>query len=262
MNGPIGLPAVDAPDLERRFGSLRRLWGDRAYEAVRASRIAVVGVGGVGSWCAEALGRCGVAGLALIDLDQVAESNINRQVQALGHTVGAAKVVALAERLADIHPGCRIDAVEAFVEADNWPSVLPGPVDVVVDACDNSATKLLLARWALATGFTLVTVGAAGGKSQPHAVHVEDLAQVTHDPLLARLRQQLRRDGHGATQPFGLRCVYSRERVVRPAQADSDLGGGLNCHGYGSSVMVTATFGMTAAEAAVYAVRSAVAEGA
>jgi tRNA threonylcarbamoyladenosine dehydratase len=262
MNAPTGLPSVDAPDLERRFGGLRRLWGDRAYDAVRACRVAVVGIGGVGSWCAEALGRCGVAGLTLIDLDQVAESNINRQVQALGHTVGAAKVAALAERLADIHPGCRIDAIEAFVEADNWPAVLAVPVDVVVDACDNSATKLLLARWALATGASLVTVGAAGGKCLPQAVQVDDLAQVTHDPLLSRLRQQLRREGRGVGQDFGVRCVYSRERVVRPLQDDCDLGSGLNCHGYGSSVMVTATFGMTAAEAALQRVRENVLSGA
>ena len=112
-------------DLERRFGALRRLYGDAGYARLRAARVAVVGVGGVGSWAAEALARSGVASLVLIDLDHVAESNINRQVQALGRTLGQAKVLALRERIADIHPGCEVLAVEEFVDAQNWPALLP-----------------------------------------------------------------------------------------------------------------------------------------
>ncbi len=127
--------ATDA-DLERRFGGLRRLSGDAAYARLRALRVAVVGVGGVGSWAAEALARSGVAALALIDLDHVAESNVNRQVQALGATLGAAKVLALRERIADIHPACEVTPVEAFVDESNWPALLGAPVDVVIDACD------------------------------------------------------------------------------------------------------------------------------
>ena len=113
-----------APDLERRFGALRRLHGEAGYRRLRAARIAVVGLGGVGSWAAEALARSGVAGLVLIDLDHVAESKINRQVQALGRTLGQAKAEALRERIADIHPGCRVDVVDAFVEPSNWPALL------------------------------------------------------------------------------------------------------------------------------------------
>ena len=124
-------------DLERRFGGLRRLYGDAGYARLRAARVAVVGVGGVGSWAVEALARSGVAALTLIDLDQVSESNINRQVQALVHTLGVAKVDALAQRIADIHPGCEVTAVEAFVDADNWPALLATPVDAVIDACDH-----------------------------------------------------------------------------------------------------------------------------
>ena len=242
---------MTAPDLERRFGGLRRLHGDAGYERLRAARIAVVGLGGVGSWAVEALARSGVAGLVLIDLDHVAESNINRQVQAVGRTLGQAKGEALRERIADIHPGCEVQVVEEFVDADNWPALLPGPVDAVIDACDQVRAKAALAGWALAQRVALVSVGAAGGKQQAQRVEVADLAEATHDPLLASLRQRLRKEHRVARQgPIGVRCVFSRESVAVPAEvceggAEND--GSLNCHGYGSSVMVTATFGMVAA---------------
>lgn len=252
--GPLTLP-LDA-DLERRFGGLRRLYGDSGYARIRAARFAVVGLGGVGSWCAEALARSGVASLTLIDLDHVAESNINRQVQAVGATIGQAKVQALRERIADIHPGCEVIGVEEFVDESNWPALLPLPVDAVIDACDQVRAKAAVAAWALATRTPLVVAGAAGGKRRPQEVEVEDLGLVTHDPLLASLRQRLRKF-HGAARSgkIGVRCVFSREAVAAPddscridgALADSTL----NCHGYGSSVGVTATFGMVAASLAI-----------
>ncbi|WP_022979025.1 ThiF family adenylyltransferase [Ideonella sp. B508-1] len=245
-------PELDA-DLERRFGGLRRLHGEADYARLRALRVAVVGVGGVGSWAAEALARSGVATLVLIDLDQVAESNINRQIQALGATVGQAKVQALAERVADIHPACRVVQVEEFVEPANWPALLPEPVDVLIDACDQVKAKAVLAAWGRAAGVPVVCCGAAGGKRQPQRLEVDDLSAVTHDPLLASLRNRLRRE-HGAPRQgrIGLRCVFSRESVAPPADgAACDSDGSLNCHGYGSSVMVTAAMGMTAAAEAV-----------
>jgi tRNA threonylcarbamoyladenosine dehydratase len=249
-------------DLERRFGGLRRLYGPAGYARVRQARVAVVGLGGVGSWAAEALARSGVAQLVLIDLDQVAESNINRQVQALGSTTGQAKVLALQQRVADIHPGCEVHAIEAFVEPDNWPALLPQPVDALIDACDQVSAKLALAAWGLAASVPVVCVGAAGGKQQPQRVEVAGLAAVTHDPLLASLRQRLRKHLRALTAPsdlsadalHGLSCVFSREPVSSPT-ADCGLpgatDGSLNCHGYGSSVMVTATFGMVAAAQAL-----------
>lgn len=247
MDGVVADTADDEADLERRFGGLRRLYGDDGYRVLRAARLAVIGVGGVGSWTAEALARCGVAELTLIDLDHVSESNIHRQVQAVGATMGQAKVLALQARLADIHPACAVHAVEEFVDATNWPQLLPGPVDAVVDACDQIGAKLALATWALQTKMPFVTVGAAGGKALPQAVAVDDLAHATHDPLLASLRQRLRRAGapRGGV-PFGLRCVYSKETVHRPEGA-CDVDGSLNCTGYGSTVTVTATFGFVAA---------------
>lgn len=247
--------ALGEADLERRFGGLRRLYGDAAYARLRALRIAVVGLGGVGSWAAEALARCGVASLVLIDLDHVAESNVNRQVQALGATLGQAKALALKDRIADIHPGCTVQAVEAFVDEQNWPALLGAPVDAVVDACDQVRAKAVIAGWALREGASLAVVGAAGGKRRPHAVQVSDLAELTHDPLLAALRARVRRE-HGAARSgrIGLTCVHSREAIVDPAtvcDVDGATDGSLNCSGYGSVVTVTATFGMVAAQVAL-----------
>lgn len=257
--------AIDtSADLERRFGGLRRLYGAGGYQAVRAARVAVVGLGGVGSWAVEALARSGVAGLVLIDLDHVAESNINRQVQALGSTLGMAKAEALRQRIADIHPGCAVRCVEDFAGPDNWPGLLPVPVDLVIDACDQSAAKLALAAWALQTGTPLVCVGAAGGKQLAQLVEVADLADATHDPLLASLRQRLRKQGAPRTGRMGLRCVFSREAVAAPLNAASGADeascatdGTLNCAGYGSAVTVTATFGLVAAGEALRLVMAA-----
>lgn len=247
----VPVDAFAEPDLERRFGGLRRLYGDAGYDRIRAARMAVVGLGGVGSWAAEALARSGVASLTLLDLDHVSESNINRQIQAMGATIGQSKVQALRERIADIHPGCEVIGIEEFADESNWPALLPKPVDVVIDACDQVRAKCAIAAWALRTGAGLVVVGAAGGKRQPQAVQVDDLAVVTHDPLLASLRQRLRKQ-HGAVRagPMGVQCVFSREAVAAPEQA-CDVDGSLNCHGHGSSVGVTATFGMVAASLAL-----------
>lgn len=240
-------PGLDEADLERRFGGLRRLYGEAGYQRVRAARVAVVGLGGVGSWAVEALARSGVAQLVLIDLDHVAESNINRQVQALGATLGQAKAVALQQRIADIHPGCDVRVVEEFAAPDNWPALLPGPVDAVIDACDQGQAKLALAAWSRAGGTPLVVCGAAGGKVKAQAIEVADLAETTHDPLLATLRQRLRKQGAPRQGRIGLRCVFSRESVAAPVDASCASDGTLNCHGYGSTVTVTASFGLVAA---------------
>ena len=242
-----GLPAAD---LERRFGGLRRLYGDQGYARLRNASVAVVGLGGVGSWAVEALARSGVARLVLVDLDHVAESNINRQVQAVDGTVGQHKGLALQARVASIHPGCQVLVVDAFAGPDNWPALLPQPVQAVIDACDEVRAKVAIAAWALREAVALVCVGAAGGKQQAQRVEVLDLAETTHDPLLASMRQRLRKESVAQRQrPLtGVRCVFSRESVSAPvSDGDCMLDGTLNCHGYGSSVTVTATFGMVAA---------------
>jgi len=235
---------------ERRFGGLQRLYGVQGAAQIRAAHVVVVGIGGVGSWTAEALARSGVARLTLIDMDHIAESNVNRQIHALTSTLGRAKALAMQERIAEIHPGCQVDVVDDFVSPDNWPALLPADPDAVIDACDDAKAKLALAIWARQTRTPFVCVGAAGGKRLAHKVDVDDLAVATHDPLLARLRYQLRKH-HGAPKEgkrIGLRCVFSREAVAPPdASCAVDGDGSLNCHGYGSSVGVTATFGLCAA---------------
>ena len=188
----------DVADLARRFSGLERLFGVGPAARIRQARVAVVGIGGVGSWSAEALARSGVGHLTLIDLDHVAESNINRQVHALQATLGQAKVQAMRERIAQINPACIVTGVEAFVEVDNWPAMLPAPVDAVIDACDQVRAKAVMAAWATRhKDVVFITVGAAGGKRLAHKVDIDDLSQTTHDPLLARLRTLLRKQ-HGA----------------------------------------------------------------
>lgn len=237
-------------DLQRRFGGLERLYGVPGAAAIRAAHVAVVGVGGVGSWAAEALVRSGVGEVTLIDLDHVAESNINRQIHALTATVGQAKVQAMRERMAGIHPACVVHAIEEFVEPDNWPALLPHGVHAVIDACDAVRAKEAMAAWALRTRSLFISVGAAGGKRLAHAVDIDDLARTTHDPLLAQLRYRLRKF-HGAAREgraIGVPCVFSREAVAPPdASCAVEGDGSLNCHGYGSVVSVTATFGQCAA---------------
>ncbi|MDE2400098.1 MAG: tRNA threonylcarbamoyladenosine dehydratase [Burkholderiales bacterium] len=241
--------AADQPDLERRFGGVRRLHGSAAYDRLRAARVAIIGVGGVGSWAAEALARSGVAELTLIDLDHVAESNINRQIQAVDSTLGQAKVLALKDRIAQIHPGCVVHAVEEFVDEANVADLLSAAaLDAVIDCCDQVRAKAAVAAWGWQHERLIVAVGAAGGKMQPQLVQVADLAEATHDPLLASLRQRLRQRHDGARKGrMGLSCVFSRE-TVRPSQdGECSVDGSLNCSGYGSSVTVTATFGLVAA---------------
>ena len=242
----------EAADLQRRFGGLERLYGMAGAAAIRAAHVVVVGIGGVGSWAAEALARSGVGELTLIDLDHIAESNINRQIHALAGTLGQAKVQAMAERVAQINPRCRVHGVEEFVEPDNWPRLLPAGVDAVIDACDQVKAKVAMAAWALETSNLFVSVGAAGGKRLAHKVELEDLADATHDPLLAQVRTRLRKL-HGAPREgrkIGVACVFSREAVAPPDAScaiDGQADGSLNCHGYGSVVSVTATFGQCAA---------------
>ena len=239
-----------ADSAERRFGGLARLYGVAGAQRIRAAHVAVVGVGGVGSWAVEALARSGVARLTLFDLDHVSESNINRQIQATETTHGQAKVLALRDRIGLIHPGCEVQCIEEFVEPGNWPALLPPGVDAVIDACDQVQAKTAMAAWARDRGALFITVGAAGGKRLAHEVNIEDLAKVTHDPLLAQLRYRLRKH-HGAPREgrkIGVACVYSREAVQGPdASCAVEGDGSLNCSGYGSLVSVTGAFGLCAA---------------
>jgi tRNA A37 threonylcarbamoyladenosine dehydratase len=246
----------------RRFGGLTRLYGARGATQIFGSHVVVVGIGGVGSWSAEALARSGVGRITLIDMDHVSESNINRQIHSLESTLGKSKIEAMQQRMLDINPNCQIHLVDDFVTPENWHSLTLqiaqfAAIDGLIDACDQVAAKTILAAWALKQKkLAFITVGAAGGKQQANLVQISDLFATTHDPLLAKVRYNLRRQ-HGAAREgkLGVACVYSQEAVHQPIQerendacvVQSSSDGSLNCHGFGSSVAVTATFGMCAA---------------
>jgi tRNA A37 threonylcarbamoyladenosine dehydratase len=237
---------------ERRFAGIERLLGVSGAHRIAQAHVAVVGIGGVGSWAAEALARSGVGRITLIDLDHIAESNINRQIHATEASVGQAKVLAMRDRIHAFAPLCQVHPIDEFVSPDNWPTLLTDPIDGLIDACDQLTAKLAMAVWAKAQGTRVdfVSVGAAGGKRMAHGVRIADLSTVTHDPLLAKLRYRMRRE-FGAPRDgkrMGVDCVFSAEAVSPPDPScglDSD--GSLNCHGYGSLVTVTATFGQCAA---------------
>lgn len=236
--------------VNRRFGGIERLFGLDGAERIRAAHVAIIGIGGVGSWVAESLARSGVGQLTLIDFDQVAESNINRQIHATESSLGMAKVHAMRERIHSFYPQCQVTCVEAFAEPENWPGILPEGVNAVVDACDQTSVKSSIAAWAVKSKGIHVAVGAAGGKRHAQLVAVADLVEVTHDPLLAKVRYRLRKE-HAAprdAKKMGVTCVFSREAVAPPDESCGVSGDGtLNCHGFGSLVTVTATFGQCAA---------------
>ena len=235
---------------DRRFAGLARLYGVLGAQRIAAAHVAVIGIGGVGSWAAEALARSGVGHLTLVDLDHVAESNINRQIHAVEASLGQAKVLAMRDRILSFNPACQVTCIEEFVEPGNWPTLLPQGVTAVIDACDQVKAKTAMAVWARNTRTLFISVGAAGGKRQAHLVDIDDLTHTTHDPLLAQLRYRLRKehDAPGQGKKIGVACVFSREAVKAPDASCAVEGDGtLNCHGYGSVVSVTATFGQCAA---------------
>lgn len=235
---------------DRRFGGIGRLFGYEGSCRIFDSHVAIIGIGGVGSWVAESLARSGVGKITLIDFDQVSESNINRQIHATGSSLGMAKVFAMRNRIHSYFPECQVNCIEEFVTCDNWPSILPLGVNGVVDACDQTRVKVHLGNWALRSKIPFVMVGAAGGKKSAHMATVSDLCQVTHDPLLAKVRYQIRKDhtSFKHNKKFNLQCVYSNEPISLPERnCTYENDGTLNCHGYGSLVTVTATFGQHAA---------------
>jgi hypothetical protein len=248
----------DESNHERRFGGIARLYGAAGARRIAATHVCVIGIGGVGSWAAEALARSGVGRITLIDLDHVAESNINRQIQADDETLGKAKVQAMKERIARINPDCAVIGIEDFIDVDNIATLLP-VCDAVIDAIDNVRAKAALAAHCKRNKLALIMTGGAGGRVDPTRVCIDDLSRTTQDALASKVRSRLRSE-HGFTRDpkkkFGIECVYSPEQIRRPASeacdadADSEEApgiSGLNCAGYGSSVAVTAAFGFAAA---------------
>ena len=247
-------------DLERRFGGVARLYGQPALERFRAAHVCVIGVGGVGSWIVEALARSAIGALTLIDLDNIAESNINRQIQALSSTLGQAKIDALAERIALINPYCKVTLIEEFITPDNLGLMLGARgYDYVVDAIDNAKAKAALIAYCRDQQIALITIGGAGGQTDPTRIAVRDLAKTEQEPLLKRVRKLLRLHygfPRGEKNKFNVDAVFSMEPLRFPGDESADAPAGdfdppgitgINCAGFGSSVVVTASFGMIAA---------------
>lgn len=244
-------------DNDIRFGGVARLYGRAGLERLRAAHLAVVGVGGVGSWAVEALARSGVGRLTLVDLDDVCLSNVNRQLPALEGTIGRPKVAVLAERVRAINPECEVTPRPIFFAAATADEILAAGFDGVVDAIDPVADKCQLIASCHRRGVPVVVCGAAGGRCDPTAVRVADCAAVTHDRLLSEVRKRLRRE-HGFPRDgaaFGVDCVFSPEPpVILPPEEGScaapATGEGRRLHcdsGLGSAVFVTGVFGFVAA---------------
>jgi tRNA A37 threonylcarbamoyladenosine dehydratase len=247
-------------DLERRFGGVARLYGAQNLALFARARVAVVGLGGVGTWAAEALARSGVAHLTLIDLDHISESNTNRQIHALDDEFGKAKVLAMAQRIVAINPLAQVRAIEEFITADNVRAQLTD-IDVIIDCTDQASAKAAMAAHARECRIALVVCGGAGGRKDPGRIRRDDLARTQGDALLANVRHRLRHDygfadrGRAKRAPcFGIDAVYSDEPLSRPEPCQSgeiQPGSPLACGGYGSAVTVTATMGMAAAACAL-----------
>lgn len=245
-------------DTERRFGGIARLYGEAGLTRLQAAHVCVIGIGGVGSWAAEALARSGVGAITLIDLDHVAESNINRQIHAADATLGMAKIEAMARRIHGYAPDCRLTLIDDFLDEQNVALILPA-CDGIIDAIDNVRAKAALIAHCKKNKIALVTTGGAGGRVDPTRVQVDDLSRTIQDALASNVRARLRKEYGFTRDPkkkFGVECVFSPEQLRRPVNASCDMPTpdhkaaapqGLNCAGYGSSVAVTSTFGMVAA---------------
>ncbi|MCP1637346.1 tRNA A37 threonylcarbamoyladenosine dehydratase [Kerstersia gyiorum] len=260
-------------DPARRFGGLDRLYGPGALARLQASHVLVAGIGGVGSWAAEALARSGIGALTLVDLDHVAESNVNRQVHALSSSLGQSKIEAMADRIRGINPACRLTLVDDFVEPGNVAALLATHPDAVLDCTDQVAAKIAMALESRRLGLHFLMCGGAGGKTDPLALRAGDLSRANHDALLAKIRNKLRREhcypraavvaGKAPRRipNMGVQVLWLEQQAVLPSawmQADglacevAPAAGaetapqGLSCAGYGSAVMVTAAMGMAA----------------
>lgn len=244
-------------DFENRFGGTRRLYGHEVVELFRRSHICVIGIGGVGSWVAEALARTAVGKITLIDLDDICITNTNRQIHALDGNVGRPKTEAMAERIALINPECQVNIIDDFITRENIPELITDEFDYVIDAIDCVKEKAALIAHCCYRKIPIITVGGAGGQTDPTKVDICDLAKTNHDPLAAKVRSFLRRHYRFSKsgRRFSVDCVYSTEQLVYP-QPDgtvcqqktiTDGNTRLDCAGgFGAATCVTATFGFAA----------------
>ena len=252
---------TESADLKRRFAGIARLYGDAGFARLQDAQLCVIGIGGVGSWAAESLARSGVGSLCLVDMDIVAESNINRQLLATSDTLGRDKIDVMRERIEQINPSCLVTLVDDFISPDNLELVLSKQFDFVIDCIDDFRTKAALISYCRRNKINLLTVGGAGGQIDPAKIVQADLSRTEHDVLLARTRKLLRQDygfPKNLKRSFSIPCVYSKEQLVypdgdggispqRPASEDTTQSNALNCAGgIGSITHITASFGLVA----------------
>lgn len=247
----------------QRFGGVARLYGQDKTTQLQQSHIVVIGIGGVGSWSAEALARSGVGEITLIDLDDVCVTNTNRQIHALSNTIGQPKVSAMAERIGLINPLCKVNQIEDFATTQTVASYLNGPINGVIEATDSISAKAYIIYFCKRNKIPVITVGGAGGQLDPTQITKGDLAKTIQDPLAAKLRSELRRNYGFSKNPkrrFGVECIYSTEQLRYPQpdgsvcfnKSSMDGSTRLDCaSGFGAVVTVTATFGMFAAAAMI-----------
>ncbi len=243
-----------------RFAGIARLYGVVALERFRSTKVAVIGIGGVGSWAAEALARTGFGEIHLIDMDDICVSNSNRQLHTLSSTVGQLKVEATAERLKGINPDLVVKPIMDFLTPNNMAEYL-SEMDYVVDAIDSVKVKAALVAWCKRNKVPLIMTGAAGGQTDPTQITVGDLNKTHNDPLAKKVRSLLRREygySRNAKRNYSVPCVYSTEQLKYPQPDGSvcmqksfeDGAVKMDCSGgFGAATMVTATFGFVAAAA-------------
>lgn len=239
-------------DKKRRFGGVERLYDPDVLNRLDKAHVCVIGVGGVGSWAVEALARSGIGEITLIDMDHVAESNINRQLPALEDTLGQSKIAVMRERLALINPECRCNLVDDFITRDNIQDLIDANMDWVLDCIDSFRVKSALIYHCRRNKIPVITTGGAGGKLDPGKIQVSDLSRTEQDALLAKTRRDLRQNFGFPANPkrrFGIPAVWSSEPARHGAHepVHCEPGNKLNCGGYGSLMPVTASVGLFAA---------------
>lgn len=244
-------------EFENRFGGTRRLYGNEMVELYRQSHICVIGIGGVGSWVAEALARTAVGRVTLIDLDDICVTNTNRQIHAVTENIGRSKIEAMAERMESINPEIEVNRIEEFISRENIRELITAEFDYVIDAIDSVTEKAALIAHCKRNKIPVITVGGAGGQTDPTQIAITDLSKTNHDPLAAKVRNMLRRHYNFSRsgRRFAVDCVYSTEQLKYPQPDGSvceqklmeDGSTRLDCDsGFGAATCVTATFGFVA----------------
>ncbi|QIC60723.1 tRNA threonylcarbamoyladenosine dehydratase [Acinetobacter schindleri] len=233
-------------EYDRRFAGVAKIYGDDSFHHYENSHVMVIGIGGVGSWAVEALARTGIGELTIVDMDVVAASNINRQLPAMTTTLGREKIEIMAERCRAINPRIKVNLIDDYLSPENVKEILAGNPDIILDCIDDVKAKFALMLHCRFNKIPLIVSGGAGGKLDPLKIRVADLSKTEQDPMLAKLRAQLRAKGicKKPKEKFGITCVYSIDNPF--SSADVCPSAGLRCGGYGSAVVVTSSFAMIA----------------